>query len=44
MADNSTNATGEEEALSCDLIGLPSFLLQIVLGLVAFSTLFCEYN
>jgi hypothetical protein len=34
MAENVTT-----ENLSCDLIGLPSFILQFVLGCIAFSTL-----
>lgn len=37
MADNSSEVI--EVTLSCDLTGLPSFILQFVLGCIAFSTL-----
>lgn len=41
MADNFTNniSSDHESTLSCDLTGLPSFLLQFTLGVIAFSTL-----
>lgn len=39
---NSPNATETGGSVSCDLIGIPSFLLQIALGLLAFSTLLRE--
>lgn len=40
---NKTEETETENSLSCDLTGLPSFILQFVLGLVAISTLLSKY-
>ena len=39
---NSTLQHSRDRALSCDLTGLPSFILQFTLGVIAFSTLLCE--
>lgn len=36
---NKTEEAESENSLSCDLTGLPSFILQFVLGLIAISTL-----
>ena len=41
---NKTEEAESENSLSCDLTGLPSFILQFVLGLIAISTLLSKLS